>query len=64
MSLRSHRYCAQIHVTNGLVKLRHLATDADPSASSENGDEFLDRVDDAMTRFVENHCVGTGGDAC
>ena len=64
MSLRIHRYCAQIHVTNGLVKLRHLATDADPSASSENGDEFLDHVDDAMTRFVENHCVVNGGDAC
>lgn len=63
MSSQTHRYCTQIHVANRLVELRHLATDADPSASSEDGGEFLDRVDDTMTRFVENDRVGTGGDA-
>ena len=62
MSPRVLRYGSQVHVTNGLVKLRHLATDADPSSSPENGGEFLDGVDNAMTRLVQNHRVGTGGD--
>ena len=62
MSPRILRYCAQIHVTNGLVKLRHLATDADPSSSPEDGGEFLDGVNNTMTRLVQNHRVGTGGD--
>ena len=46
------------------MEFRHLATDADATASSEDRSELPNRVNDPMTRLIENDRVRRGGDAC
>jgi len=45
------------------VEFRHLATDADATASSEDRSELPNRVNDPMARLIENDRVWRGGDA-